>query len=137
MRTSLLLAFALFTLGLSSTAYGQSRISFNIPDCPPVDTTGGGGGNNGDDTTSVAEHLVDAAVYLYPNPVSTNLNISVSGSDNIEYIELYTLSGAVLKVFRAGNNREAQINLSEFPSGIYLLDIHTNRAAHKKRIVKY
>lgn len=136
MRTSLLLAFALFTLGLSSTAYGQSRISFNIPDCPPADTTGGGG-NNGDDTTGIARHLVDAAIYLYPNPVSTTLNITVSGSENIESIELFTLSGAVLKVFRPGNNREAQINLSEFPAGIYLLDIHTNRTAHKRRIVKH
>lgn len=69
-------------------------------------------------------------VGLYPNPVNDVLNIDIK--DEISSVEIYALQGQ--KVL---SSKENKINVSELPSGIYLVrvvDVNNNIAT--KKIIK-
>jgi hypothetical protein len=64
--------------------------------------------------------------HLYPNPTNGLLNIVVNAP--IQTVILFNLNGEQLELFTT-----SEIDLSPFPSGIYLLQINTeNGTAHQK-----
>ncbi|MFV0469511.1 MAG: T9SS type A sorting domain-containing protein [Dysgonomonas sp.] len=68
---------------------------------------------------------------LYPNPVSDNLYI-VSETE-VESVEVYDLSGAIIK--RIKGNVES-VNVSDLTVGSYLVNVHTKQGSHKQIIFK-
>src|SRR5690606_37241411 len=55
---------------------------------------------------------------IYPNP--TNDNLQIVGDEYIEYAELSTITGTVIRHY----NQERNISISDLPSGIYYLRIN-------------
>ncbi len=74
---------------------------------------------------------------LYPNPVSSIMNIEIIGGsdDNTNTIEIRDLSGGLVKnaLF---NDARYKIDMSDLPSGIYIVTIKNSEHITKKRIVK-
>jgi hypothetical protein len=69
-------------------------------------------------STSISDPLIDANVFqLYPNPASSHLVISTKHHGEIE---IYNLSAQKLKQQSIQKNRD-RIDLSQFPSGMYIL----------------
>ena len=79
--------------------------------------------------------FVDAKINIYPNPVSTSLNINIV---NGNYgISIYNINGA--KVLQSSINGSDKLNLFKLKSGIYFLileDLETNKLYKKKFIKK-
>ena len=80
-------------------------------------------------------------VNIFPNPTSgfTNLAFNVSESDSI-ILSLYNLNGQLLKSIDQGQEKKGtysyQIDLSTFPSGVYVLTLQTNKRKCAQKIIK-
>ncbi|WP_159473703.1 T9SS type A sorting domain-containing protein [Dyadobacter sp. 3J3] len=58
---------------------------------------------------------------LYPNPVSTTLSINPGEWNKVDHIELTNLTGIL--VYKSTGNLVREINVKEFPAGLYVLRI--------------
>ncbi|HLS12567.1 MAG TPA: BspA family leucine-rich repeat surface protein [Flavobacteriaceae bacterium] len=71
---------------------------------------------------------------LYPNP--TNDFVYINGLEGEEYINLYDISGKLLKSFTP-DNPEVSIDMTDFSSGVYFLNIKTkDQIQTTKKIVR-
>ena len=66
---------------------------------------------------------------LYPNPVINSFQLN---SKNIESVKLYSNTGSLIKTF----NAEANYNISDLATGIYIVNIKTQSGSKSFRIVK-
>ncbi|MFR9165707.1 MAG: leucine-rich repeat protein [Dysgonomonas sp.] len=73
----------------------------------------------------------DLVVNIYPNPASDVLNIECP--DNILNIEIYNSSGSLVSKINTGNSA---INISELPTGLYIIKISTESKTYMERIMK-
>ncbi|MFK5855424.1 MAG: carboxypeptidase regulatory-like domain-containing protein [Bacteroidota bacterium] len=81
---------------------------------------------------SVDENQVDNAVRVYPNPANTTLNIeSVS---NINQITVYNIHGALISATNV-NAKTQQVDVSNFVTGTYLIQLHTDTGVITKRVI--
>jgi len=70
---------------------------------------------------------------VYPNPVRKNLFIESENS--IKEVNLLDLFGRLLySGTQAGENKSAELNFSNYPSGTYFLRIHTKKGIQSRRI---
>ena len=75
-------------------------------------------------------------IVVYPNPTSDFLNVSIlQGSDEETVFTLHSLSGEQVDAFTFDESNNYQIDLSNPPSGIYIITINTAREIIEKRIV--
>ncbi|RZJ67843.1 MAG: T9SS type A sorting domain-containing protein [Flavobacterium sp.] len=74
-----------------------------------------------------------STVQLFPNP--TNGFVNVSASSEISAINIFDISGRLVKTL-AANSSEIQIDLNGFTSGIYLLDIKSINGSSIQKVVK-
>ncbi len=79
--------------------------------------------------------LALSSAEIYPNPFTDNLIIQIPNADPGSTINLYNNLGQL--VFKSNTiNNENKINTSQFPSGIYLLEIKTEGKIISKKIIK-
>ncbi len=83
------------------------------------------------------ETLGEATVKIYPNPTQGLLILESQGFalDEVPEYEVYTLSGSLLMIVEATENHQ-QIDLSNEPSGIYLLRIKSGALQREWKIIK-
>ncbi len=85
----------------------------------------------------IVEPTNDIPVNIFPNPTNNLLNINAA--TQIQYIELYDLTGKrITQQNNADSTNDIQLNVSNLPSGIYLVNIifNTNQSTVKKFVVK-
>jgi len=81
---------------------------------------------------SISENTIEG-LRVYPNP--TNGNLLINAKENIENIKVINLAGQeVMTVDNNGLN--AQLDLSNLPSGAYILKIATDQTVATYQIVK-
>jgi len=81
-----------------------------------------------------AKHLTDLSEpAVYPNPVNDNFNVVLPAGEQINSIRVYSVGGHLLKDFR---NNQVLFHLNDLPSGVYFLQIETNKGITEKKIVK-
>jgi len=66
----------------------------------------------------VTEHSA-ATVEVFPNPCTDYLHIS-NGNGQVQYVELYSLTGALLKTQKSSSELLLRMNVSDLTPGIYL-----------------
>ncbi|MDN3663921.1 T9SS type A sorting domain-containing protein [Algibacter miyuki] len=71
-----------------------------------------------------------AAISVYPNPVTNSFQLDYN--KNIENVELYNVTGRLLKTFSA----RANYDISDLTMGIYLVNINTTSGSKTLKIVK-
>jgi hypothetical protein len=81
--------------------------------------------------SSVEEEAAYGKLILYPNPVSSELNIDSDKA--IQKVEVYNLAGSLLNV-QNGNN--TSIDMSNLANGSYLVKVHTENSVTSKIIIK-
>ena len=64
------------------------------------------------------------AVTVFPNPVSDELNVQ-SQSGNILSLQLFDLSGRLIKDINDINTQESRVNAADLNNGTYLLRVIT------------
>ena len=72
-------------------------------------------------------------ITLCPNPTSDY--VQIDGDVNIDEICIYDLSGKLVGKLVVDNTC-AELNVSNLPSGIYLIKLHTEKGVLEKKIVK-
>ena len=72
-------------------------------------------------------------VIIYPNPV--NHQLSISSSIPINKVELFTSPGKKIKELKTKDD-EIKLDMSEIPSGLYILSVHTNEKIISTIIIK-
>ncbi len=78
-------------------------------------------------------------ISVYPNPVTDNLLYLELGylNDPSVNVEIYTLTGQQLSTSdHEANNGQVQIDVSNIPSGLFVLKIHTAQKTYHYKIVK-
>jgi hypothetical protein len=86
-------------------------------------------------TTGIVKHA-GFEFNLYPNPVSNVLNLQLN--ENMKKMAIFNLMGQKMFELQNVNRGATQINIADFPKGIYLLKLinNTNLTSVKKFIKK-
>ena len=72
-------------------------------------------------------------VVIYPNPIKNILNLKPNDGVVLEEISIYDLQGKKLLSFNENLN---QLNLENLSSGIYILNIKTDKSFTNKQLIK-
>jgi len=81
------------------------------------------------------DHLA-SSIAIYPNP-TTNV-VYVSNAENIlvNGVTVTDLNGRTVKTAKFGGVAEAQVNVSDLASGVYMMTISSDKGSLTKKIVK-
>ncbi|MGB0390859.1 MAG: T9SS type A sorting domain-containing protein [Salibacteraceae bacterium] len=74
----------------------------------------------------------DSSIKFYPNPAVNNINFT--NDHIIKKIEVYTLSG--IEILERNNEEISSLDVSEFPSGVYILHIYSADLFSTVRLIK-
>lgn len=86
------------------------------------------------DPISVA-YINEGELKIGPNPAQNILNVSVGGELGSGTIKLYNITGAVVKQINMNSNHSI-LNISDLPSGTYMMVIGEGNTNISKRIIK-
>lgn len=88
-------------------------------------------------TTAITAQVEQDNIVVFPNPTHDVINIKCSNT-NLEKITIRSIQGRAKfnKSKPVHSSHSFQIDISDFNPGIYILNIETEDASHKRRIVK-
>ncbi len=78
-------------------------------------------GNQQAETLSIDEEVL-LGFSIYPNPATTAFNVSINVSD----IEIYDLTGKLVKSFKGDFNRTDRFDISSLNTGMYIVKVANN-----------
>jgi len=81
--------------------------------------------------TSLEESTIENKLNIYPNPSSGIFNISTM--ENVQAVEVYGMNGQQIKGISI---RENEINLTEYPNGIYFVRVIAENGLITKKLIK-
>lgn len=114
---------------IQSTACGitnpSTMASINFPDAHLILSVTGG-------TMSVGDNALDK-VSVYPNPSKGKFNIELPSTVSIESASITDIAGKQMEVKLDAAN---SFSISEFKTGVYILNIQTSEGVINKRIIK-
>ena len=84
------------------------------------------------DGTNVGE-IAENNISIYPNPAKDF--VKISGDDRINSVKVYNCLGMMVEEIEVNAN-EADINISDYNTGIYFFDVMTESGNHIKKVVK-
>ncbi|MCA1745804.1 MAG: T9SS type A sorting domain-containing protein [Bacteroidales bacterium] len=84
-----------------------------------------------DTTVGLDDQSLVTKAFAYPNPVSSTLFFS--SLEDVEKLEVFSLSGVLMKSLKVTSN---QIDMSDLSAGAYLVLIHTRQEVIKQIVVK-
>ena len=90
------------------------------------------GGNN---QYRLAEDLSNEGPSVFPNPAINDVQISFSNQEEEVLIDIFDLSGKRIKTVQQKNTAQFSLDVSEFTSGMYILQIKTATENFTERIV--
>lgn len=90
------------------------------------------------DATSTNEILSQSLIALYPNPTSEVLNIELENPSFLEKkIEIHNMAGqSIFQKNWESNTQKQQIEVGNFPTGVYFLSVKTEEGVIVKKWVK-
>jgi Zn-dependent metalloprotease/chitodextrinase len=86
-------------------------------------------------STSFDDISAKPAINLYPNPASSYINVQITNATAHGVISIYNSIGALVKVVDIEDS-EREVNISELPSGLYIISIETKKEALTKQFIK-
>jgi hypothetical protein len=75
-------------------------------------------------------------IKIYPNPITDFCNISMNEEHNQIKISIYNTIGTKLKEFNYINIKAVELNLTDIPKGLYLINISLDNNAATSRFIK-
>jgi len=89
------------------------------------------------DTVSVSDKIGDQKVTVYPNPTRGLFQVAVTQFDSNKknYFHLYSLTGTKLQQKNLSGS-STDIDISNYPSGTYLLDVFLGDKVSRWKIIK-
>lgn len=88
-----------------------------------------------DSIVSSIQDLQGGDVIIYPNPVSNQLHVSIPSFSQRTDIQLYDLSGKLVRKTMAASSADCIMDVSSLPSGIYILKVCDDKNVFRRKIV--
>jgi len=87
--------------------------------------------------TEVSEINLENLISVYPNPTQGKFNVQMSGFENVKInsIKIYSAEGECIHQ-QISTSSNLQIDLSSAPSGVYFVQLKTNKGVINKKIIK-
>ena len=85
-------------------------------------------------TSPVINRAEEIHIYAYPNPLTDVLHLRTQGADETAQSSLVDSSGKTIDT--ATWKAEHTIQMSQYPSGIYILKVRTLRGVVNRKIIK-
>ncbi len=82
------------------------------------------------ESLSVSANVIET-ISLYPNPSSSKLTIKGISNETLNAIKIYSILGK-----HVGDYSNTSIDISNFKSGVYFIEVTTNTGAVTKRFIK-
>jgi subtilisin-like proprotein convertase family protein len=79
---------------------------------------------------------LDEPFSIYPNPVLENLNISFKSDKGMKHVTIHNLSGVLLTEKNFENKESIQLDLENYPKGIYFVKVQSENETFTKKIIK-
>ena len=79
------------------------------------------------------DEAIGKSLRIYPNPVSNEL--TVQGEQIIEQVNIFNQTGTLVRQYNV-NAMEAQIDMSSFTSGFYIIEVVEKDKTHCKTLIK-
>ncbi|WMI68695.1 M43 family zinc metalloprotease [Mangrovimonas sp. YM274] len=88
-------------------------------------------------TLSTEDYFRTTAISLYPNPVSSQLNISLGSSNNLpDSYEIFNILGQSILQKSITNSSDLSINTSAFSNGMYFIKLTKESSSTTLRFIK-
>jgi len=84
-----------------------------------------------DNTTTVA-----TSFDVFPNPVNNVVNVSNAQNNTVNKITVTDVNGRIVKEAKYSNETNVQMNVSELSSGVYMMNISSEKGSTVKKIIK-
>ncbi len=81
---------------------------------------------------SVSDFDISNSIILYPNPANSSFSIN----KNADKVEIFDLSGRVIKVFTEDLTNQTKFDIESLSNGIYFVKISTLEGTGTKRFIK-
>ena len=88
------------------------------------------------DTTTKVEKSFINEIYIFPNPFTEQLNIRLNINDLNFVVLIYNLQGKKMMEKKVKDKESAVLFLSDFPSGIYIINIKNTYKSINYKIIK-
>jgi hypothetical protein len=89
-----------------------------------------------DPTLATDNFSIDEGIKLYPNPATSNKPSIISSKYPIDKIDIYNTTGQLVYSTKNINNNKYSLITQSFPTGVYILKIHSRKVYTAKLIVK-
>ncbi len=76
-----------------------------------------------------------STVNIYPNPASTFINVDVINGHRVGRINIYNTVGTLVKTLEM-NGSEKEVDISELPTGLYIISIEDEKEPLVKQFIK-
>jgi len=71
---------------------------------------------------------------MYPNPVNSLLNFS--GINDVTKIDIFDLTGKLIRTINLEYTKEISINVNDFQSGVYFVKVYNNSGVQATKFIK-
>jgi hypothetical protein len=88
-----------------------------------------------EEALSLEDELLANALAVYPNPVSDMVTVAYSGSDTLQSISVYDVTGKRVTIINTPDI-QTEIDMTEFAAGVYFVQLISNKATTVKRLIK-
>lgn len=87
---------------------------------------------NNSGASSLNETMANGEWNVYPNPANEKINIQLSAPITINVISILNLNGSLIKESKVGS----EIDIAELNSGIYLIQVKSDKGIYTQKFVK-
>lgn len=115
-----------YVIGFRYTAPAHAQTNFGAILLDNVVVTAAAGTND----------FLAGRLSIYPNPANNVINIANADNILINGAEIVDLNGRTVKVTKFNGVSEAQINISDLASGMYMMTVSSDQGTLTKKIVK-
>ena len=81
------------------------------------------------------ESTNESNVKIFPNPFNPVINISYSGQTDPVEMAIYTITGSLVKTFRARKKAQVVWDASGYASGLYILKVRDGNNQHTRKLM--
>ncbi len=87
-------------------------------------------------STGINTLSIDNTFSFYPNPATSELTINYNGASKMYQINIYDVTGKLIKQQENNSTNKNTFSISELNSGLYLLNVYDGEYSTTKKFTK-
>jgi hypothetical protein len=87
-----------------------------------------------DQASAIQHSTIAEQVRVFPNPANTQINIALTDATILQSVRLYAANGQLVFAQQSVDNQQLNINTADLASGVYMLQIITDKGSYSQRV---